>query len=170
MNIVRLILTSLFIMANVTISSAQQKNEQLDSLETRVKNLESQVYFMNSQITNILDILKEMSDIIHNNGTSNVTGLKLFDAPGRRIEAKTLKIFQIIGDGALAMVNDIGQEISSSTFGTVLYLKNKPGESYYDDQIIKIPSRKVLRQIGTYTYITKKEIEKTVPIVEIFNK
>lgn len=166
-----MILVSLFVVASVSASSAQQIDKQLDSLRNRVTNLESQVYFLNSQISDIIKVLREMSDIIHNNGTSSDgSSQKLFAAPGQKIKGKTLKVFQVTGTGALAMINDLDQDISSSTFGTVLYLKNRPGESYYDNQVIKIPSKKVLRQIGTFTYMTTKDMKKTVPIVEIFSK
>lgn len=158
-------------MFNIAFSHAQKVNAQIDSLKSRVTILENQVYSLNSQISNILNILKEMSKYFSNGDNSNRQGQRLFDTPGQKIEAKTLKVIQVIGDGALAIINDLNyNDLSTATFGTVLYLKNKAGESYYDDQIIKIPSRKVLRQIGTFTYITQKEEQKTVPIVEIFDK
>ena len=34
-------------------------------------------------------------------------------------------------------------------------------------QVIEIPEGKCARQVGVYTYPTKMEIERTVPIVEI---
>ena len=46
----------------------------------------------------------------------------------------------------------------------------KNGKSYYDDQIIKIPSGKCVKQIGVYKYQTKDGFEKTVPIVDIRKK
>ena len=51
----------------------------------------------------------------------------------------------------------------------VLFLADK-GASYYDDQKIDVPSGKKVMQIGTYKYVTRSEMEKTVPVVDILDK
>ena len=51
----------------------------------------------------------------------------------------------------------------------VLFLADK-GTSYYDDQKIDVPSGKKVMQVGTYKYVTRSEMEKTVPVVEILDK
>ena len=43
-------------------------------------------------------------------------------------------------------------------------------EYYYDDEIVNVPSGKVVRQTGIYKYQTKSEDYKTVPIIEIVDK
>ena len=68
-------------------------------------------------------------------------------------------------DDGVALANEI-EEYDLPT-GIVVLLINKDGKYYYDDQVIKIPAGKCARQVGVYTYPTKMEIEKTVPIVEI---
>ncbi|MDM8209210.1 MULTISPECIES: hypothetical protein [Bacteroidaceae] len=71
---------------------------------------------------------------------------------------------QVLPDGsALATVEDI-----SNIGMVVLFLANK-GISYYDDQKINVPIGKRVMQIGTYKYMTRSEMEKTVPIVEIMD-
>jgi hypothetical protein len=41
---------------------------------------------------------------------------------------------------------------------------------YYDDQVIKVPEGKCMRQIGVYEYQTRMETIKTVPIVQVMNE
>lgn len=48
----------------------------------------------------------------------------------------------------------------------VVLLMNYDNKTYYDDQKIDISS-KCARQIGTYQYDTKWEVDKTVPVVVI---
>lgn len=48
----------------------------------------------------------------------------------------------------------------------VVLLINYENKKYYDNQKIEI-SKKCARQIGTYQYMTKNEIEKTVPAIII---
>ena len=53
----------------------------------------------------------------------------------------------------------------------LLYLlRNNDGKYYYDDEIVGVPSGKVVRQTGIYKYQTKSEDYKTVPIIEIVDK
>lgn len=89
-------------------------------------------------------------------------GLKLFKEKGECIKTKNeIKIFQVIeANMALAKTGDYPDEI-------VLLLINYDGKSYYDDQKIIVPAKKCARQIGTYKYSTKMEIDKTVPAVVI---
>ena len=59
---------------------------------------------------------------------------------------------------------------STISYGTVvMFLSSKEG-SFYDDQKIKLQKGKLFRQIGTYRYQTTQGIEKTVPIVGVFDK
>ena len=96
--------------------------------------------------------------------TSN-NGVTYFEKPGECISTNSLKVFQVLDEGA-ALANEIEGEYDIPT-GIVVLLINKEGKYYYDDQVIKIPVGKCARQVGVYTYPTKMEIEKTVPIVEI---
>lgn len=52
----------------------------------------------------------------------------------------------------------------------LVLIMNDNGEYYYDEQIIKVPKGKCMRQVGIYKYQAKSGIEKTVPIVMLMNK
>ena len=92
-------------------------------------------------------------------------GLVIFEQPGQKIELTELKIIQVLNnESALATGNDL------SNYGTVCLLLPKDGVSYYDDQKITVPSGKFARQIGTYRYISKNDVEKTVPVIDFYDK
>jgi hypothetical protein len=46
---------------------------------------------------------------------------------------------------------------------------NNEGKYYYDDQMVKVPEGKVLRQVGVYQYPTRQDIVKTVPVIMIMD-
>lgn len=83
-----------------------------------------------------------------------------FEKPQQEIRAKEFKVIQVYPDGsALAIVDDL------DNYGTVVALPAEEGSSYYDVQKIAVPKGKCARQIGTYRYVTRQNIEKTVPVV-----
>lgn len=94
--------------------------------------------------------------------TGNTSGLNMFEEPGEcLINRSSLKIFQVLEPtAALAMIKD---DFSSGAY----LLVNNEGKSYYDDQVIKLPTGKCFKQIGTYQYPTKDDRIKTVPVVQI---
>lgn len=57
-----------------------------------------------------------------------------------------------------------------STYGTIYLLVNDSGRYYYDDEIINISGKQKVMHIGIYKYDTKSGIEKTVPIIRVFDK
>lgn len=86
--------------------------------------------------------------------------VNMFEQPQQTIEAKELKVMQVLPDGrALATIKD------DYNWGTDVMFPAKEGASYYDNQKINIPSEKCLKQVGTYRYDGK-----TVPVVEIFDR
>jgi len=93
--------------------------------------------------------------------TSSVSGITMMEQPGEIIEAESFEVFQVISNGALATAGD-----DFAHLGTVVFFPSEDGNTYYDDQIIKVPAGMHARQIGTYRYETK-ESYKTVPIVKI---
>lgn len=94
--------------------------------------------------------------------------LILFEQPQETIEAESLIVRQVLQDGsALATAEDFDRY---SIWGMTVMIKAKKGTAYYDEQTISIPSGKCLKQIGTYRYTTSRGMEKTVPVVEIFDK
>ena len=94
---------------------------------------------------------------------SSSNGVTLFDEPGEIVKEKSFNVFQVIGEDA-ALVH--GEE----SFVTVYLLTNSIGKYYYDNEVITVPTGKVVRQIGIYQYETREKFGKTVPIVEIMDK
>lgn len=95
---------------------------------------------------------------------SNNDDVVMFEKPQQEIKAKTFRVMQVLPDGsALATVDD---GIDSPNFGMVVALPGGNGMSYYDDQRIEVPSGKRVMQVGTYKYMTRQNVEKTVPIVQ----
>lgn len=98
------------------------------------------------------------------NGSSN-DNIVMLDEPQQEIKAKSFEVMQVLPDGsALATVEDY------PNLGTVVMFLAEKGISYYDDQKIEVPAGKHVMQVGTYKYMTRSEMEKTVPIVEILDK
>lgn len=96
------------------------------------------------------------------NNNNGRPGLNMFEQPGDCLISKSgLKVFQVLEPGvALTMIKD---DYSSAVY----MLINNEGKTYYDDQVIKLPSGKCFKQFGTYQYETKDERLKTVPVVMI---
>ncbi len=104
------------------------------------------------------------------NGTNN--RMTFFEQPGECLSTNNFEVMQVVGDGC-ALAHEVQwnsfYEGYESTDLLVLLINDK-GEYYYDDQIIKVPKGKCMRQVGIYKYPTKMEIEKTVPIVKLMDK
>lgn len=99
------------------------------------------------------------------------TGVNLFDNPQKEVKADEFTVIQVLPNGnALATYNKLSLDDNYIKYGTVVMFLSKQKEPFYDDQQIKLPKRKIFRQIGTYRYQTAQGIEKTVPIVDIFDK
>lgn len=96
---------------------------------------------------------------------STDSNVVMFERPQQVVDAQKLNVIQVFPNGsALAMVKDF------ENYGTVVALQAMEGGSYYDDQKITIPQGMCLRQIGTYRYMNRENMEKTVPIVQMFDK
>lgn len=91
---------------------------------------------------------------------------KWFDAPGDEIKEKSFKVMQVLEDHA-ALVFGNGEE---SYMNTLYLIVNKEGKFYYDQEIIDVPSDKVVKQVGIYRYETRQGIGKTVPLIMIMDK
>ena len=91
----------------------------------------------------------------------------MFEKPRGVVPGKVFEVMQVLPDGsALATVDDFG----SGNMGTVVLFVGNESSSFYDNQKIKVPSGKVAKQVGTYSYMTRQEMEKTVPVVEIMDE
>lgn len=83
----------------------------------------------------------------------------MFEKPRGIVPGKVFEVMRVLPNGsALATVNDI----ESENLGTDVLFVGDEKTSYYDGQMINVPSGKVARQIGTYRYMAR-----TVPVVEI---
>lgn len=97
------------------------------------------------------------------NATSNRFNeeVTLFDKPGQTISSPEFYVIQ---------VDEEGNAIAQGHFGIFVLFQAKNGKSFYDGQMIKVPTGKVVRQIGTYRYENTEQMIKTIPIVDFFNK
>lgn len=98
--------------------------------------------------------------------------MTFFEQPGKCISTRPFEVMQVIDDNyalAYEMVWDSTFERYNQTDLLVL-ITNDNDEYYYDDQLIKIPKGKCMRQIGVYKYPTRMNMEKTVPIVKLMDK
>lgn len=94
----------------------------------------------------------------------------LFEKPQQTIGASEIEVFQVLPDGSALATVQYSDNGNNDNVGMVVMLLAKDGVSYFDSQSIKIPSGKCMKQIGTYKYMSRQEMEKTVPVVEIFDK
>lgn len=115
-------------------------------------------------------ILMILVSILIAGGNSTDNGITLFEREGECISENSFEVFQVLDSGE-ALANEVEQRYSTTipTGLTVLFL-NEDGQSYYDDQVIKISSGKCAKQIGIFKYSANSGMEKTVPIVVIRNK
>ncbi len=89
----------------------------------------------------------------------------IFEQPQQKIDAKSFEVLQVLPDGnALATVK------SNENFGMIVMLLANKNATYYDNQKIEVSTGKCAKQIGTYRYMTRNNIEKTVPIIDIVNE
>ena len=93
------------------------------------------------------------------NSSSANDDVVMFEKPRGIVPGKVFEVMRVLPNGsALAIVNDI----ESENLGTDVLFVGDEKTSYYDGQMINVPSGKVARQIGTYRYMAR-----TVPVVEI---
>lgn len=108
--------------------------------------------------------------ILITSGNSSISKVTLFEKEGECISKNSFEVFQVFDSGdALANEIEKGYSTSLPTGLVVLFLKES-GKSFYDDQVIKVPSGKCAKQIGIFKYTTNTGMEKTVPIIDIRKK
>lgn len=78
--------------------------------------------------------------------------------PGRGVSE--FSIMQVFSDG-----NALARE-----GGNIVLFLAEEGVAYYDNQKIHVPEGKQVMYIGTYRYLTRENMEKTVPIVGFLDK
>ena len=101
------------------------------------------------------------------NSSAQKEDIVMFDSPRNAVPGKSFKVVQVLPDGnALANVDNV----YGDNFGVVVLFLGDESTSYYDDQKIEIPKGKVAKQIGNYSYMSRMNIEKTVPVVKIMDE
>ena len=120
-------------------------------------------------LTGFYNLLKISSEIPEDKGEIQKSddGVTMFEEPGDDVKCASFKVFQVIEEHA-ALASGIGKYDLYS--GPVYLIINKEKKYYYDEQIVKVPKGKVVRQVGIYRYPNKENMIKTVPIVEIMSK
>ena len=99
----------------------------------------------------------------------NIPGFSLLETPEKPIKAKIIEISQVLSSDckiALAYANPKNNDLSV-LYGTQVLVLSFEKYQFYDDQIIKIPSKHKVIPIGRYKYTTVKGIQRTVPAVII---
>lgn len=113
----------------------------------------------------LLGVLLLIAKGVENN-SSRIQGLTLFEQPGEVMPAKSYEVLQVV-DGGNALAN--AESGHNTYYGMVVLFLADENTNYYDDQIIKVPQGKCIRQVGTYQYPTKNGY-KTVPAVKLYKK
>ena len=93
--------------------------------------------------------------------------ITMFDEPGDVIETKSFKVLQSVCKGAALSYTE---ENGSYYMGLLCLLVDEKGKYYYDDEIVKVPAGKVVRQVGVFEYENGAGMAKTVPVVKIMDK
>ena len=97
--------------------------------------------------------------------------ISMFSTPSETLNLKSFEIMQVLPDGsALAQSSEKAKSQYTFYSDPIVMFLPVDGSSYYDDQIIEVPAKKVVRQVGTFKYTSKAGINKTVPIVKFFDK
>lgn len=91
----------------------------------------------------------------------------MFDKPRGVVPGDMFEVMQVMPDGSALAT---GCSILSDNYGTIVLFIGDESTSYYDNQKIYVPDGKVLKQVGTYSYMAHNEMYKTVPIVKIMAK
>ncbi|MBJ2188191.1 MAG: hypothetical protein JFR41_06160 [Muribaculaceae bacterium] len=95
------------------------------------------------------------------------SGITLFDKPGDCVSRKNFEIQTVLDSGdaiALEIRETISGHVLTSDLKVLILAKD--GNTFYDNQIVKVPQGKCARQIGTYKYQQYGSI-KVIPIVEV---
>lgn len=97
--------------------------------------------------------------------------ISMFAAPGETMNLKSFEIMQVLPNGYALSYSSEKAKSQYTLYGDpiVLFMPVE-GTSYYDNQIIEVPAKKVVRQVGTFRYKSGAGLDKTVPVVQFFDK
>lgn len=98
-------------------------------------------------------------------------GMTFFEQPGDCVSTNQFEVMQVLDDNyALAYEQKYEEYLGYMRTDLLVLVTNDEGIYYYDEQTIKVPKGKCMRQVGIYKYQTKLEDWKTVPIVKLMDK
>lgn len=105
------------------------------------------------------------------NGANGEEGVQLFESPRQVVNAESFRVIQVTPSGnALAVYTELSSREGCPEYGTVVLFLADEKTSYYDDKVIPLPKGKCFRQMGTYRYTTRENVEKTVPVLGIYDE
>lgn len=101
------------------------------------------------------------------NGTSRSSdGVDYFDKVGQVMSVQEYKVMQVLPDGS-ALATELSNKEYGWYHGAVVLLVGDEDAHYYDEQVVKRPTGRHFRQVGTFRYTAKNGSTKTVPAVAL---
>lgn len=102
--------------------------------------------------------------IYKNINEGNIYGLTFLseNQVGQEFDYKSIKILQTHSQNTALVVPN-----KEYTFEPVMFLLGNETDSFYDNQVINVPKKCKLVQVGTYQYENREKIYRTVPAVMI---
>lgn len=101
---------------------------------------------------------------IINKASSSTSGITMFDERGEMMDATSYIIIQTIDNNHGLAVADFFDLLNP-----VLVLGSKDSH-FYDGMEVTAGTNTRFYQVGTYQYLTKEDIWKTVPVITLMNK
>ena len=141
-------------------------------IESKIESMSTRVKFILTYVAGIITgivLLFTVGFFMEKSQASSASNddVVMFEKPRGIVPGKVFEVMQVLPDGsALATVDDI----ESGNLGTIVLFVGDESVSYYDSQKINVPKGKVVKQVGTYSYMARNEMYKTVPVVEIMSE
>ena len=114
--------------------------------------------------------ISKVADTVTEETANHIPGLNLFEEPGDEFSASSFEVMQVLASNVALAHSGENKYGRMTYFGTLVLLIGDENTHFYDDQIVEVKSGQVARHIGTYQYETKMEMQKTVPVIMIFEK
>lgn len=148
-------LTALTANENLT-SNIEESSIHDSNVTSEIKNVKSEAKNVEEKSTTIIAKKLKVKD----------NNIKLFDAPTDCVSTSDFKIKEVI-DEYYAIAEEVEYDSILENYfskygGIKVVIKSEEKNKYFDEQIIKMPAGKCMRQIGVYT-----KYSNTYPVVKI---